>query len=284
MGVAAGLDRAIAIGPRSAAGKRRDPGRTSLWAESAAWVYLAAVFLFLFLPNALVAIMSFDRDRITGFPIEHFSTMWWQGLFANSIVWSAVQSSLTVATTTTLAAVLLGLLSAYAILRFEFPFKRLFVGLLFGAMVIPYLVFGIALLSFFAMLGIQRGLTTVILAHVALALPYTTLVLMARLQGFDRSIEEVAASLGAGRLTIFVRIIMPQLMAGIIAGAALAFTTSFDEFNVAYFVIGVRNTTIPLYIYSSLRFGISPQLNALATLTLGVSIVLGAVALRRSRA
>jgi len=149
--------------------------------------------------------------------------------------------------------------------------------------VIPYLVFGIALLSFYALLSIERGLTTVILAHVALALPYTTLVLMARLPGFDRSIGEVAASLGAGRLVIFLRVTMPQLLAGIIAGAALAFTTSFDEFNVAYFVIGVRNTTIPLYIYSSLRFGVSPELNALATLTLGVSIALGAVALRRSR-
>src|ERR1700682_4774472 len=110
--------------------------------------------------------MSFDRDRITGFPIEQFSTMWWRGLFANPIIWSAVQSSLTVATATTIAAVVLGLLSAYAIMRFDFPFKRLFVGLLFGAMVIPYLVFGIALLSFYALLGIQRGLTTVVLAHV----------------------------------------------------------------------------------------------------------------------
>ena len=282
---------AIAVSPpnstpsarRSAERRRRDPGRLSAWAERSAWIYLVGIFVFLFLPNVLVAIMSFDRDRITGFPIEQFSTTWWWGLFANSIIWSAVESSFVVATTTTILAVLLGLLSAYAILRFHFPGKRLFLGLLFGAMVIPYLVFGIALLSFYALLSIERGLTTVILAHVALALPYTTLVLMARLQGFDRSIEEVAASLGAGRLVIFLRVTMPQLLAGIIAGAALAFTTSFDEFNVAYFVIGVRNTTIPLYIYSSLRFGVSPELNALATLTLGVSIALGAVALRRSR-
>jgi spermidine/putrescine transport system permease protein len=252
--------------------------------EGAAWIYLAMIFVFLFLPNALVAIMSFDHDRITGFPIQQFSTEWWRGLFANPIIWSAVRSSLIVATTTTVAAVALGLLSAYAILRFEFPFKQFFVGLLFGAMVIPYLVFGIALLSFYALLDIPRGLTTVVLAHVALALPYTTLVLMARLQGFDRSIEDAAASLGAGRPAIFWRVVMPQLMPGIVAGAALAFTTSFDEFNVAYFVIGVEHTTIPLYIYSSLRFGISPQLNALATLTLGVTIVLGAVALRRSNA
>jgi spermidine/putrescine transport system permease protein len=278
-----GVQGSIGVTCQGATGKGRDPGRPSVWAELAAWAYLIAIFLFLFLPNALVAIMSFNSDRISGFPIRHLSITWWQGLFTNAIVWSAVKSSLIVATATTILAVLLGLLSAYAILRFQFAGKRIFVGLLFGAMVIPYLVFGIALLSFYSLIGVQRGLTTVILAHVALALPYTTLVLMARLQGFDRSIEEAAASLGAGWLTIFLRVTMPQLMAGIIAGAALAFTTSFDEFNVAYFVIGVRNTTIPLYIYSSLRFGISPELNALATLTLGISVLLGAVALRRSR-
>ena len=281
MAVAAGMHGSMTR--PGATGRGRDPGRPSVWAEGAAWAYLIAIFMFLFLPNALVAIMSFNSDRISGFPIRHFSMTWWRGLFTNAIVWSAVKNSLLVATATTILAVLLGLLSAYAILRFQFPGKRIFVSLLFGAMVIPYLVFGIALLSFYALIGVERGLTTVILAHVALALPYTTLVLMARLQGFDRCIEEAAASLGAGWLTIFIRITMPQLMAGIIAGAALAFTTSFDEFNVAYFVIGVRNTTIPLYIYSSLRFGISPELNALATLTLGISVLLGAVALRRSR-
>ncbi len=283
MGIAVYPHDATGVGPTSARSNRRDADRPSVWAERSAWVYLTTIFLFLFLPNALVAVMSFDRDRIAGFPIHDFSVIWWQGLFGNSIIWSAVQSSLTVATTTTIVAVLLGLLSAYAISRFHFPFKRLFIGLLFGAMVTPYLVFGIALLSFYALLGIQRGLPTAILAHVALALPYTTLVIMARLQGFDHSIEEAAESLGAGRLVIFLRVTMPQLMAGIIAGAALAFTTSFDEFNVAYFVIGAENTTIPLYIYSSLRFGMSPELNALATLTLGVSIAAGAVALRRSR-
>jgi spermidine/putrescine transport system permease protein len=265
-------------------GGARMHGRRLSWVELAAWAFLVWIFLFLFLPNALVAIMSFHSDRIAGFPIEHLSTVWWEKLFSNATIWAAVRNSLIVAGATTLVTVVLGLLSAYALVRYEFPFKKVFVGLMVGAMVIPYLVFGIALLSFYALLGIQRGLTTAILAHVALALPYTTLVLAARLQGFDRSTEEVAASLGAGQALIFRRVTMPQLMPGIIAGAALAFTTSFDEFNVAYFVIGVRNTTVPLYIYSSLRFGISPELNALATLTLAVSIFLGAVALRRSRA
>jgi spermidine/putrescine transport system permease protein len=283
MGVGAYPHVALGVDLASARNNRRDPGRPSVWAERSAWVYLTAIFLFLFLPNALVAVTSFDRDRIAEFPIHDFTATWWRGLFANSTIWSAVQSSLAVATVTTMVAVFLGLFSAYAISRFHFPFKRLFIGLLFGAMAVPYLVFGIALLSFYALLGIERGLPTAILAHVALALPYTTLVLMARLQGFDHSIEEAAESLGAGHVVIFLRVTMPQLMAGIIAGAALAFTTSFDEFNVAYFVIGADNTTIPLYIYSSLRFGMSPELNALATLTLGVSILLGAVALRKSR-
>jgi spermidine/putrescine transport system permease protein len=252
-----------------------------MWIQAAAWTYLAAVFLFLFLPNAVVTIMSFSRDRIAGFPIRQWSLHWWREMFTNALIWSAMRNSLVVAAVTTLVAVVLGILSAYAIVRYDFPFKRLFVGLLFGAMVIPYLVFGIATLSFLAVLGIERGLATVVMAHVVLALPYTALVLAARLQGFDRSIEEAAASLGAGQGTIFWRVTMPHLVPGIIAAAALAFTTSFDEFNVAYFVIGVRDTTIPLYIYSSLRFGISPQLNALATVTLGLSILMGVIALHR---
>ena len=260
---------------------RRAAAVPTPWVQGAAWTYLAAVFLFLFLPNVVVTMMSFSRDRIAGFPIRHFSTAWWQEMFTNPLIWSAMRNSLTVGGVTTLLAVVLGTLSAYALVRYEFPLKRLFIGLLFGAMVIPYLVFGIAALSFLALLGIERGLTTVILAHVVLALPYTALVLAARLQGFDRSVEEVAASLGAGQWTIFWRVTMPHLTPGIIAGAALAFTTSFDEFNVAYFVIGVRDTTIPLYIYSSLRFGISPQLNALATVTLGLSMLMGVIALRR---
>jgi spermidine/putrescine transport system permease protein len=275
------MTRAHQSEPQPISAPRRDLAAPAAWVASAAWIYLATVFLFLFLPNAVVTIMSFNRDRIAGFPVRHFTTAWWQEMFTNALIWSAMRNSLMVAAATTLLAVVLGMLSAYAIVRYDFPLKRIFVGLLFGAMVIPYLVYGIAALSFLALLGIERGLSTVILAHVVLALPYTALVLAARLLGFDRSIVEAAASLGAGRGTIFWRVSMPHLLPGIIAGAALAFTTSFDEFNVAYFVIGVRDTTIPLYIYSSLRFGISPQLNALATVTLGLTILMGVIALRR---
>lgn len=260
------------------------PARERSWARIAAWSYLSAIFLFLFVPNSLVAIMSFNGSRIAGFPISNLTTSWWSQMFANGVIWEAMLNSLLVAFATMVLTVGLGLLSAYALVRYEFPLKPLFTGLLFAAMVIPYLVFGIALLSFYALLDVERSLATVVLAHVALSLPFTTLVLAARLEGFDRSIEEAAASLGAKPPTIWRRITLPLLMPGIVAGAALAFTTSFDEFNVAYFVIGVHETTVPLYIYSSLKFGLSPELNALSTLTLGISIVLAALALGRSRA
>jgi spermidine/putrescine transport system permease protein len=174
----------------------------------------------------------------------------------------------------------LAVLTGYALVRYSFRLKPALTGLLVAAMLIPYLVVGIGLLSFWAILGVERGLHLVVLAHVALSLPYAALVIAARLQGFDRGLEEAAASLGAGRMAIFRRIVLPILMPGIIAAAALTFAISIDEFNVAYFLVGTE-TTLPIYIFSSLRFGLTPELNALSTLILVVSIGLSAIALRR---
>jgi spermidine/putrescine transport system permease protein len=252
------------------------------WARALAWGYLAALLVYLYLPNLLVAIMAFHPQRHAGFPIRSLTLRWWAELFHNATVWTAVQNSLVVAAATTALTVVLGLLSAYALVRYRFRLKGALTGMLLAAMVVPYLVVGIALLSFWALLGVERGLHTVILAHVALALPYTTLVLAARLQGFDVSLEEAGMVLGASRATVFRRVTLPLLMPGVLAGAALAFSTSFDEFNVAYFVIGARHNTLPIYVYSSLRFGISPELNAISTLILLASVLLASLALRRN--
>jgi len=259
----------------------RAPARRLSLVELGAWAYLALILVFLFLPNILVALMSFNPDTIAAFPLKGLTLSWWEKMFHNRVIWEAVRSSLIVAAATTALTVVLGTLSAYTLVRYRFRLKSLFSAMLFAAMVVPYLVVGIALLSFWVLLGVERSLLTVVLAHVALALPFGTLVIAARLQGFDVSLEEAATVLGAGRLTVFRRVTLPLLMPGILAAAALAFTTSFDEFNVAYFVIGVSDTTLPIYIYSSLRFGISPELNAISTLTLAASMALAVLALRR---
>lgn len=256
-------------------------GRRVRWTDTLAWGYLALVLVYLFTPTVLVALMSFHPKKIATFPVESLTLTWWDHMFHNSVIWTAVRNSVLVAGVTTAATVTLALLAAYTLVRYRFRLQGLFISMLLVVMVVPYLVVGIALLSFWSLLGVERGLHTVILGHVALALPYATLVLIARLQRFDVSLEEAALVLGAGRLTVFRRITLPLLMPGVLAGAALAFTTSFDEFNVAYFVIGVRDNTLPIYIFSSLRFGVSPEINAISALILVTSMALAAIAFRR---
>jgi spermidine/putrescine transport system permease protein len=250
------------------------------WLKAAAFTYLGVIFVFLYLPSSLVGLMSFNTDELASFPIEGLTLDWWSELFSNQTVLDAALNSLLVASLTTALTVVLAVLTGYALVRHSFRLKAVLTGLLVAAMLIPYLVVGIGLLSFWALLGVERGLHLVVLAHVALALPYAALVIAARLQGFDRSLEEAAASLGAGRLTTFRRIVLPALMPGIIAAAALTFAISIDEFNVAYFLVGTDNT-LPIYIFSSLRFGLTPELNALSTLVLVGSIALSAFALRK---
>lgn len=257
------------------------PGRTRRnSAKTLAWVYLFAIYAYLFLPSGLVALMSFNSDKISSFPLESFTLKWWTQMFANETVLASAKNSFIVAALTTLLATTLGVLTGYALMRYQFRLKVVLTGLLVAVMLIPYLVVGIALLSFWALLGVDRGLHLVILAHVALALPYSAFVIAARLHGFDRSLEEAAQILGAGRLTTFRRVVLPLLMPGVVASAALTFAISIDEFNVAYFLVGT-DTTLPIYIFSSLRFGLTPELNAISTLILAASMVLSLFALRR---
>jgi spermidine/putrescine transport system permease protein len=250
------------------------------WSKSLACVYAVAIYAYLFLPSALVALMSFSPKRVTSFPIQGLTTSWWRKLFADDVVWAAVKNTVIVGAATTLLTTLLGILTAYTLVRLQFRFKAVFTAMLLGVMLVPYLVVGFALLSFWSIVGVERGLPLVMLAHVALALPYAALVIAARLQGFDVRLEEAAQSLGATWFTVFRRVTLPILMPGIVAAAALAFTTSIDEFNVAYFLVGT-DTTLPIYIFSSLRFGVTPELNAVSTLILIVSMGFNLLALRR---
>lgn len=262
-------------------GVPREQGRSRRWADLLAWGFLTLILIYLFLPNVLLGVMSLNSGSVSAFPLKGFTLSWWERMFGNGIIWSALRTSVMIATATTVLTVVLSFLSAFALVRRRFMLKGAFTVMLMSAMVVPYLVVGIALLSFWDALGVERGTHTVILAHVALALPFGTLVMAARLQRFDIALEEAAMILGASRMTVFRRITLPLMMPGVIAAAALAFTTSLDEFNVAYFLIGVHDTTLPIYVYSSLRFGASPELNAISTLTLAISMLLAIAALRR---
>jgi len=246
-----------------------------------ALLYLPMIYLFLFLPSLVVILMSFNTSRLSFFPLEGLGLGWYQKLFADRLMWVAARNSLIVALITLLLATVLGLMFAYAISRFRFPGKGLLTSLIMAPMLTPGIIIGISLLSFYYSLGIPRGLGTTLLAHVILAIPYTTLVIASRMQGFDMSLEEAARNLGASEWNVLRKVTLPLLWPGILAAALFAFTISIDEFVVTFFVIGERAVTLPIKIYAGVRFGISPEVNAISSLVLLFSTIILGLALSR---
>lgn len=248
-----------------------------------AWTTL--VLLFLFAPLFMVAIFSFNDGSISVFPIRAFTFRWYETLFANAEFRTALVNSLMVAGATVVLATSLGIAAAIGVHRYA---PRLRTALRSGAslpMMVPHLILAIALLGFYNLLVIDLSLTTVILGHSVVAFPYVFLIISARMVGFDPSLEEAARDLGAGTARIFWEITLPLLAPAILTAALISFTLSFDEVVVTFFTTGTDNT-LPMLIWSMLRVGITPEINAIATLTVIVSCAMAGVAevmIRRSR-
>jgi spermidine/putrescine transport system permease protein len=194
-----------------------------------------------------------------------------------------VKNSLIVAASTTALTIPLATLAAFALTRYQFRLKPAFTAVLVVPLIVPGIIMGVSLLSFYNFFHISTSLFTVILGHVALALPYASLVIAARLQGFDRALEEAAASLGAPYHRVFRRITLPLLAPGIIAAALFAWTISFDEFVITFFIGGGAGQTLPLKIWSLLKFGLSPAINAISAIILLISMLLVISALAMTR-
>jgi spermidine/putrescine transport system permease protein len=247
------------------------------------FLYTVCVYGFLFAPIIIVIVMSFNSARFSAFPFEQFTLGWYRDLFSDRTIWEALKNSLIVATGTVALAVPLGTLAAFALSRYQFPFKALFTAILVVPLIVPGLIMGISLLLFYNFFNISTSLFTVILGHTALALPYAALVIAARLQGFDRRLEEAAASLGAPYHRVFWRITLPLLAPGIIAAALFAWTISFDEFVITFFISAGAGQTLPIKIWSLLKFGLSPTINAVSAIILIVSLALVTVAVVLTR-
>lgn len=234
---------------------------------------LIAVFAFLYIPIGVLVALSFNEG---GRPTvwSGFSFKWYGALLANHDILSAALNTLIVALASTLIATVLGTLLA---LGMELRRRRGFAleALVFAPMIIPDIVLAIALLSFFSRLDVTMGLHTIVLAHVVFNLAFVCSVVRARLKSFDWSITEASADLGASAFTTFRRVTLPVILPAVVAGALLAFTLSVDEFIIAFFTAGAgrSSTTLPMQIYSMIRFGITPEVNALATLVMAVSVV-----------
>ncbi|MCC5974246.1 MAG: ABC transporter permease [Rubellimicrobium sp.] len=236
-------------------------------------VFLGAVLVFLYLPIAVMALMSFNASPFYALPFE-FSTTWYTRLAGNAEMQAAAARSLIIASATALIATALGTAAAIALWRFEFPGKRVLQLLLFPPIAIPWLITGTAMLIFFFSVGIGRGTPALILGHVALAIPYVIVVVAARLRTFDPVLEEAARSLGAGAWTVTRRITLPWIAPGIVAGALFAFAVSFDQFVVSYFLATPGDTTLPVLIYTAIRKGFTPEINAVSTLIILASMLL----------
>ncbi len=233
----------------------------------------ALIYLFLYTPILVLMFFSFNSVRSTQV-WEGFSTRWYVELWRDQSVLDALYNSLIVGGTSTLIATAIGTLTALALTRYRFRGKPFADSTIYAATVMPEIVVGVSLLAFFVAVGFRLGLTTIIIAHVAFNISFVTIVVRARLAGMDRSIEEAAQDLGANPVNTFLRVTLPLILPGVMAGALLAFTLSFDDFVITFFVAGVGSSTLPLKIYSMIKFGVSPVINALSTVILITTMIL----------
>lgn len=241
--------------------------------------YVGLVLFFLYAPILVMALMSFNASEFYAFPLN-FTLEWYHKLSGNAEIVASAWRSLWIALATTAIATVLGTAAALALFRYEFRGKRLLQALLFPPIAIPWLIIGTAMLIFFFWVGIGRGTPAVILGHVALALPYVIVVVTARLQTFDPQLEEAARSLGAGQWVVTRDITLPWIASGVVAGALFAFAVSFDQFVVSYFLAQPGDATLPVVIYTAIRKGFTPEINAISTIIIVVSM---AVMLAASR-
>jgi len=244
---------------------------------------LVVVFSFLYIPISVLVGLSFNDG---GMPTAWtgFSFKWYGALFANADILRAAGNTLIVGLVSTVFATLLGTLLALGV-EIRRRKGRVLETLIFAPMVIPDIVLAIALLSFFSLLDVRLGLHTVIMSHVVFNLAFVCAVVRARLKTFDWSIVEASADLGASTLTTLRRVVLPVLMPAVIAGALLAFTLSVDEFIIAFFTAGAERAsiTLPMQIYAMIRFGVTPEINVLATLVIGFSLLTLTLAQRLNR-
>lgn len=231
------------------------------------------VFIFLYLPIMLLVLNSFNESKYssewTGFTLK-----WYHKLFTEPEVWEALANSLIVGVTATFASVILGSLAAYTIYRYRSPLQKVHYGFIYAPLLLPDILIGISLLMLFVVFNVKLGLFTIFIAHTTFCISYVTMLMISKMQHFDLSMVEAAHDLGAGSFETFRRVIFPLLTPGFIAAALLSFTLSIDDFVITFFVAGEGATTLPLYIYSMIKYGSTPVINALSTLILLATFVL----------
>jgi spermidine/putrescine transport system permease protein len=241
-------------------------------------VWSVIAFIYLYAPLVALVIFSFNTNRTvtiwTGFSLD-----WYRKAFANEQIQDAIWNSIIVGVIATGASTVIATLAALVMVRGKsFRAKGLVTSTLMLPLIIPEIVTAIATLIFFATIGLKLGLGNIIIAHVVFCIPFAYLPVQARLQSMDATLEQAARDLYANPWQAFRRVTLPLLMPGIISGALLAFVTSFDDFIITLMVAPAGATTLPIYIYSMVRLGITPEINAVSTVILAVSIIIVLIA------
>lgn len=251
-------------------------------------LWLAGIFVFLYAPIVILVIFSFNDSKRNivwqGFTLDYYGKA-----MANASLIEAFTNSLVIALVATVISVVLGTLTALALWRFRFPGKAATDGAMALPIVIPEICMGVALMAFFIRSGWPTGLpwplslSSIIIGHVAFCFPFVAIVVRARLAGFDRSLEEASKDLGASEWQTLWHITIPYMKPGLIAGGLLAMTLSLDDFVITFFTSGPETLTFPVKVYSMVRFGATPEVNAASTILILITIVLTLIAMRLQR-
>lgn len=236
-------------------------------------------FVYLYAPLAVVVVYSFNANRITGVWTQ-FSTKWYASALQNDALMNALETSLIVAVIATMVATTIALLAALAIIRGrDIRFRKVSETVVNLPLLLPEIVLAVATLILFSLIGLQNGLLKLIIAHSAFCTPFAFLPIRARLQGMSLDFEEAASDLYASRLTVFRRVTLPLILPGLFSGAMLAFLISMDDFITSNMLSSGGTTTLPVYIFSLIRAGTSPELNAIASMLILASLILATIAL-----
>lgn len=232
--------------------------------------YAGLVYAFLYAPIVVLVIFSFNESKRNA-TWKGATLRWYHDLFTDREILTALSNTMQIAVVATLLATVIGTMAALAMSRHGFRGKSLYNGLILVPVVIPEVVMGIALLTLFVALKFTLGLGTVVLAHAAFSISFVAVVVRARLQGYPRSLDDAAADLGATPWQAFWLVTLPLIFPGVLSGALLAFTLSFDDFVISFFNSGAGATTLPIKVYSMIKFGISPEINAVSTIMLALT-------------
>ncbi|RXJ67661.1 spermidine/putrescine ABC transporter permease PotC [Halarcobacter ebronensis] len=235
--------------------------------------YASFIYTLLYLPIVVLIVYSFNASKYT-IAWKGFSFMWYEKLLEHGSLLDAAWHSVSVAFSSAVLATTLGTLGALALFRYDFFGKKIFNTLVYVLIMSPEIVMGISLLMLFVFISLPLGFTTLLIAHITFCMPFVIVTVLARLNGFDKNIIEAAKDLGASEFKTFVNIILPNIIPAIVAGFLLSLTLSFDDVIISFFVTGPDYEILPLKIYSMVKLGVKPEINALCTIMFVFTLVM----------